>query len=77
MNLKEEENKKRCTSSLEGFTITDGNKSGRIIGSTSALGILADGVLGPNNRTTVTRTTTIAQLGAVTFHAQCRAKDKE
>lgn len=44
------------TSSLEGFAITDGSKSGLMIGSTSAVGVLADGVLDPNNRATETTT---------------------
>lgn len=40
----------KSTSSFDGLTITEGNKSGLIIGSTSALGMLADGELVPKSQ---------------------------
>ena len=40
----------KSTSSFDGLTITQGNKSGLIIGSTSALGMLADGELVPKSQ---------------------------
>lgn len=44
------------TSSFDGLTITEGNKSGLIIGSTSARGMLADGKLVPKSQVPGTKT---------------------
>lgn len=46
----------KSTSSFDGLTITEGNKSGLIIGSTSALGMLADGELVPKSQVPGTKT---------------------
>ena len=46
----------KSTSSLDGLTITEGNKSGLITGSTSALGMLADGELVPKSQVPGTKT---------------------
>lgn len=45
----------KSTSSFDGLT-TEGNKSGLIIGSTSALGMLADGELVPKSQVPGTKT---------------------
>lgn len=46
----------KSTSSFDGLTITEGNKSGLIIGSTSALRMLADGELVPKSQVPGTKT---------------------